>query len=296
MYRKKSCVVLLFWLALSGQLLLAQLTTATISGTAKDETEAVLPGATITIRNLDTGITRTVITDNEGRYRAANLSLGNYEVTASLAGFQTAVRSGIKLTVGREAVVDFTMKVGEITEKLVVIGEAPLVEHSSSVIGGVVERSAIENLPLNGRGFAELALLQTNVVWSSTNNRAVNQGYGQKISISGMRPVSSSYTLDGQDVNDFFNNIGNVSGSAAGIEGVREFKVVTNPYSAEYGRTAGGEVQIVTKSGTNEFHGVVYEFHRNSVLDARNFFDRESEPPPYLELFPLPNRVLGNGT
>lgn len=254
---------------------------ASISGTVTDATGAVLPGALVTIKNLDTGIARTIVTDDSGSYRAPQLSPGNYEVRAELQGFQTAVRRGITLTVAREAVVDITLMVGELTEQVVVTGEAPLVEHSSSVIGGVVERSAIENLPLNGRGFAELALLQTNVVWSSTNNRLVNQGYGQKISISGMRPVSSSYTLDGQDVNDFFNNIGNVAGTAAGIEGVREFKVVTNPYSAEYGRTAGGEVQIVTKSGTNEFHGVVYEFHRNSVLDARNFFDRESEPPPF---------------
>lgn len=280
MYRKKPCVALLFWLALSGQLLLAQLTTATISGTAKDETEAILPGATITIRNLDTGITRTVITDSEGRYRAANLSLGNYEVTASLAGFQTAVRSGIKLTVGREAVVDFTMKVGEITEKLVVTGEAPLVNVTDSVIGGLVDDRAVRELPLNGRSFIELATLQAGVAFVPFGEESASQGFGKKITISGSRFTSNLFLLDGTVMNDSYNSAGSAAGGVlTGVETIREFTVISNAYSAEYGRHTGGVVNAVTRSGTNEFHGSAFEFLRNDNLDARNFFDRDPQNP-----------------
>ncbi len=254
-------------------------TGAAVTGTVKDQTGAVLPGITVTAKQNETGLTRTAVSDARGFYRLFDLASGTYEIRAELQGFRTSVRSGITLRVGDALSVDMVMQLGDLAEEVQVTGEAPLIERMSAVVGGVVERTAIANLPLNGRGFTELALLQPNVIWSSTSNNNVQQGYGQRISVSGMRPVSNSYTLDGQDVADFFNDIGGVSGAAAGIEAVREFKVVTNPYSAEYGKTGAGEIQVVTKSGTNSLEATGYEYIRNSAFDAPNYFDVTGKPP-----------------
>ncbi len=253
--------------------------TATVNGSVKDETNAVLPGITVTAKQEETGLTRTAVSDARGVYRLFDLTPGTYAIRAELQGFRTTVRSGITLRVGDARTVDVVMQLGELSEEVRVTGEAPLIERMSAVIGGVVERTAIANLPLNGRGFSDLALLQPNVVWSSTSTNAVNQGYGQRISVSGMRPISNSYTLDGQDIADFFNDIGGVSGAAAGIEAVREFKVVTSPYSAEYGKTGAGEIQVVTKSGTNRIEATGYEYMRNSSFDSPNYFDVSGKPP-----------------
>lgn len=271
---------------LSAGFVLAQVTTATISGTIKDTTGAMLPGATVTIKNLNTGITRTLIADDQGRYYAPNLALGNYEVQASLAGFQTEVRSGITLTIGREAVVDFTLRVGEITEKVVVTGEAPLVQTTTSQLASLVDEKTIRDLPLNGRDINQLALIQPGVVWITAaggDTGSPTRGGGKVMSISGTRPSQSSFLLDGIDIK---NSTGRVVGGAAGVllgaEAIQEFTVVTNTYGAEFGRAAGGVINAVTKSGTNEFHGSAFEFHRNSALDAKNFFDKPDEPiPPF---------------
>lgn len=257
----------------------AQTTAATISGTVLDETGAILPGVTMTVKNLETSISRTVLTDEEGRYRVPQLTLGNYEVQAELAGFQTAIRSGIKLTVGREAVVDITLKVGEISERVVVTGEAPLVETASSELGALVDDKKIRDLPLNGRSFEQLALLQPGVVLYPHASRELQFGSGVKFSVSGSRPQSNVFLLDGTDINDQADfTPGSAAGIVLGIETLREFKVLTNTYSAEYGRKSGGVINAVTKSGTNEFHGNAFYFHRNDNLDARNFFDLRQPP------------------
>ncbi len=282
MIRKSSNLVLaLFCLIFAGQTAPAQVTTATIIGTVKDTTGAFIPGASITIKNLDTGITRTLVSDDQGRYHAPNLSLGNYEVQASLAGFQTEVRSGVVLTVGREAVIDFSLKVGEITEKVTVLGEAPLVETTKSGIAGLIESKQIKDLPLNGRDFIQLSTLHAGVVSVRTGDSNQSRGFGVKLSIGGARPSQNRFLLDGSDIND---TAGATPGSAAGVmlgvDTLREFQVLTNAYSAEYGKSAGGVVIAVTRAGTNEFHGTAFEFHRNDNLDARNFFDR-GDPPEF---------------
>lgn len=262
----------------------AQVTTGAISGTVHDETGAILPGTTITIKNLDTGISRTLVTDDRGAYYAPNLAPGNYEVQAVLTGFRTGVRSGIKLTVGREAVVDFALKVGELTEKIVVIGEAPLVETTSSSLSGLVDDKKIRDLPLNGRSYIQLSLLEPGVVASPTaGNRPASERTGLKFSIAGARPNQNSYLLDGTDIANFSNNPPTgIAGITMGVETLREFQILTNTYSAEFGRSAGGVINAVTRSGTNEFHGTLFEFHRNSALDAKNFFDRPDKPiPPF---------------
>lgn len=272
----KKIFLVLLSLAFSDQIILAQVTTATISGTLKDETGAILPGATVKITNLDTGITRTVITDDQGRYHAPNLSLGNYEVQAELTGFQTGVRRGITLTVGREAIVDFTLKVGEITERVIVTGEAPLVETTKSEISGLVTREQVSLLPLNARDFSQLVTLQAGAVQFRHTSGNVQAGFGTRIAVSGARTNMNAFSLDGVNINTVAGQLpAGVGQATLGVESMREFKVLTSSYSAEYGRAAGANIVAITKSGTNEFHGSVFEYIRNDNLDARNFFDRE---------------------
>jgi hypothetical protein len=265
-------------------------TTGTIYGTVQDESQAVLPGASVTVRNADTALTRPVVTDEEGRYRAANLPVGTYEVEAQLMGFQLSLRKGIVLTVGREAQVDFTLKVGDVSETLVVTGEAPLIDTTSAAIGEVVDTQQIQDLPLNARDFVQLATLQPGVAIVDTgatvgetgggSSGAAGRGLGVKLTISGARTNSNAFQLDGTDVNDYANTTpGSITGANLGVEAIREFRVLTNTYSAEYGRSSGGVISAVSRSGTNEFHGSVFEFHRNEAMDAANFFDKKTGSP-----------------
>ncbi|MBI2821958.1 MAG: carboxypeptidase regulatory-like domain-containing protein, partial [Acidobacteria bacterium] len=269
-------------LALCTAPMFAQTTTGTILGTVKDQSGGLLPGASVIIKNTDTGASREVITDDAGRYRAVQLALGNYEVEASLSGFQTEVRSGIKLTVGREAVVDFSLSIGEISERVQVTGDAPIVETASSTIAGLVDDKKIRDLPLNGRSFSDLVTLQMGAVPQTLGVKNAASGFGLKIAVSGARPSENSFLLDGNFVNDALNNTpAGATGLFLGVETLREFTVMTNTFSAEYGQSAGAIVSAVTKSGTNELHGSLFYFHRNSALDARNFFDRPDRVPTF---------------
>jgi hypothetical protein len=258
---------------------LAQGTSATILGVVTDETGGVLPGVEVTVTNLEQGTTRTTITDDEGRYRAPEVGLGENEVAAALSGFQTAVRSGITMTVGRQAVVDLVLSIGEITERVVVTGEAPTVNTTSSTISALVDENKIRDLPLNGRSFTELATIQMGVAKMNLGASNSASGFGAKISVSGGRPSANSFLLDGNYVNDTLNNTpGGATGLFLGVETLREFTVLTNTYSAEYGQSMGGIINAVTKSGTNQVHGSAFFFHRNDNLDARNFFDPGDNP------------------
>ncbi|MDA2934180.1 TonB-dependent receptor [Acidobacteria bacterium AH-259-D05] len=261
---------------------LAQTASATILGVVTDETGGVLPGVEVSVTNLDRGTTRTVITDDEGRYRAPEVELGSYEVSASLTGFQTAVRSGITMTVGRQAVVDLVLSIGEITERVIVTGEAPTVDTTTSTISGLVDAMKIRDLPLNGRSFTDLAVLQMGVMKLPTGASNSASGFGTKISISGARPSANSFLLDGNFINGTLNNTpGGATGHFLGVETLREFSVLTNNFSAEYGQSMGAIINAVTKSGTNEVHGSAFFFHRNDNLDARNFFDPGEDPPEF---------------
>ncbi len=256
----------------------AQVTTGTISGVVKDSSGAVIPGVAVNIKNMDTGIARMVSSDSGGRYHAPNLGIGNYEIQAQVSGFRTEIRTGIDLTVGREAAVDFVLNVGEVAEKVEVRGEASVVETANAAITGLVDDKTIRELPLNGRSFDQLVLLEAGAVWARRATYAAGdlQGGGAKISISGARFNQNSFLLDGTDVNGWNNTMpGSVAGVFLGVETVREFRVVSNAYNAEFGRSAGGVITAVTRSGTNSLHGSAYEFLRNSKLDARNFFDTQ---------------------
>ncbi len=277
--RRQGCVAGLVILLIPS-FIWAQTTNAIISGTVSDETGGVLPGVGVTVINTETGISRDTVTDDSRRYSIAQLALGGYEVRADLPGFRTTVRSGITLTVGREAVVNITLSVGDITEEVVVSGEAPMVETTTSAIGGLVDDKKIRDLPLNGRNFAQLALLQTGVAFYNSESSSAISGSGMKFSVNGGRPNTNNFMLDGMNMADAGNSTpGGATGQSLGVEAIREFSVLTNTYSAAYGRNSGGIINIVTKSGTNNWHGSVFEFHRNSALDARNFFDRDPENP-----------------
>lgn len=271
--------VVVFWF--TAHAALAQVTTGSISGTVKDESGAVLPGVAVTVKHVDTGRVRNVITDAQGRYNAPDLDLGNYEVGAELSGFQNTVRSGITLTVGRQAVVDVLMRVGEVSQRIVVEGEAPLVETSSATVAGLVDDKKVRDLPLNGRGFTQLALMQPGVLTTGGSAAGAQPGNeGQKLSISGTRTTQTAFLIDGTDIrNQWGATPGSASGLVLGVETIREFSVVTSNATAEFGGFAGGVINAVTRSGTNQFHGSVFEFLRNSALDARNFFDTPDIKP-----------------
>jgi hypothetical protein len=177
------------------------------------------------------------------------------------------------LTIGREAVVDFSLQVGNVAEQVTVTGEAPLIETTTATVGGVVDGRQIQNFPLNARSFLDLIPAQGNAVFTEMGEQSASKGFGKKLSISGTRYNASLFLLDGATMNDATNTAGSAAGTVAGVETVREFKVVTNAYDAEYGRHTGGVVNAVTKSGTNEFHGSLFEFLRNDNLDAAKWED-----------------------
>jgi hypothetical protein len=264
-----------------------QVTGGTFSGIVTDSSGAVIPGAQISILNIATGVARAATTDAAGFYTAPNLLPGTYEITAAAGGFATEVRSGITLTVGAQQVLNIRMQVGTVTEKVQVTGEAPAVQLATSSIGAVVDSTTVRELPLNGRSWSDLATLQPGVNALQTQNsvsggsgggRAL-RGYGNDATISGARPQQNNYRVDGISINDYGNGSpGSVLGGNLGVDAVEEFSVLTSNYSTEYGRTSGGVVSAATRSGTNQFHGGVYEFLRNSALDARNFFDGQIPP------------------
>jgi hypothetical protein len=261
----------------------AQVTTATLLGTVGDQTGAALPGATVTIRDQETGRVRTLASDHQGRYQAPALEPGTYELKVELSGFQTSVRRDLRLSVGQTAVVNVALGVGGVQEQVVVTETAPLVETTRSGVSGLVDEKQIRDLPLNGRDFTQLTLLQPGIISVPTAGRSLDRGMGTQISVAGARPNQVSYVLDGTDINDQGNQSpGSAAGGLLGVDTVREFRILTNTYSAEYGRSGGGVISAVTRSGTNKLSGSVFEFLRNDALDARNFFDDSDQPIPPL--------------
>jgi hypothetical protein len=191
----------------------------------------------VTVTEVSTSATRALVSEHDGRFRAPQLSIGNYEVRAELPGFQTVIRGGIQLTVGREAVVDLVMRVGGLEEAIVVSGEVPLVNTTSANVGALVERTSIEMMPLNGRDITQLATLQTGVTLLTTKSTSPTAGQGTNISIAGSRPNQSGFLMDGTDLTgNSGKGVGGVSGAFLGIDTVQEFAVQVSNYSAEYGR------------------------------------------------------------
>lgn len=280
-FRLRMFFVSLMALAVTGAAY-GQGTTAVVSGVVVDQTGGSLPGVTVTITHVETGLTRTLVTDGEGRYRAPALEPGAYEITAALSGFEITVYRGLTLEIGQDRVVPLRLTVGQLQEQVVVTQVAPLVELTRSAVTGFVDQQQMRDLPLNRRDFTQLTLLSPAVTAVPSVAPSLLRGMGTQISVAGARPNQMSFLLDGTDVNDQGGQSpGSAAGGLTGVDTVREFQVLTSAYSAEYGRTAGAVVSAVTRSGTNALHGSIFEFFRDDALDAKNFFDAADEKPPF---------------
>jgi len=254
-------------------------TAATISGTVEDSGRSVLPGVTVTVRNAETSLVRTVATGPEGRYVIPGLPPGVYDLRAELASFKPHVRPGLRLTIAQAVVVNITLEVGGLSEAVTVTGDTPLVNTSSAELSYLVGADTIDALPLNGRNYTDLALLQPGVLAFPHRDGGSVVAHGLGMSVNGQDPRSNVYLLDGTVQNDFTNGpAGSAAGTALGTETVREFRVESNAYSAEFGRNSGGQINVLTKSGANTLDGAVFEYHRNDALDSRNYFDVGEQP------------------
>jgi carboxypeptidase family protein len=250
--------------------------TASIIGTVRDASGAVTPGATVTVKHTESGLIRTAEADSNGNYTVPSLPVGRYEVSTEKPGFKQAVRRGINLVVGQEAVVNLTLEVGNVVEQVTVTAEASIVNTTLSPTSGLVSEQQVRDLPLNGRSFDQLLTLNTGTA-NYTSNTGSGRG-GNFFSVVGRRPEENRFLVNGVDYvgsNPAGQPTGpyGVSLELLGVDAVREFNVVQHSYGAEYGKVAGGQVSIVTNSGTNELHGVAFEYLRNSVLDAARWED-----------------------
>ncbi len=260
------CCVVLF-----SQNLLAQ--TASIVGTVKDPTGAVLPGVAMTVKNTGTGLSRDTITNETGDYTVPLLPVGTYEITAELPGFKTSAKSGITLKIDDRIRVDFALDVGNVTDKIVVMESAPLVQSENASVGNVIDNTKIVELPLDGREFYQLARLNPGVYEPAQNSTI---GFRGGFNVAGASEVTNSYSLDGVENMDMASN---QPAHRPSVDTIQEFKVLTGTYTAEYGRHSGGQIIVTTKSGTNQIHGSAFEFYRNSKMDAKNFFNTGDKSP-----------------
>ena len=261
---------------------------AVLSGTVTDPSAAVVAGATITAKSIDTGATRSAMTDAEGHYQLYAVPIGKYEIRTAKPGFRDDVRTGVDLVVGQTATVDIRLQVGEASQQVTVQGDAPLVSLTTADISGLVGEQQIKDLPLNGRSFDELLTLNPGVVnftWEKTGGIGVsNSTVGNNFVVSGNRPQQNLFLLNGVEFTGAAENNmqpGGTSQQLLGVDAVREFNLLRDSYGAEYGKRPGAQVLIVTQSGTNQLHGSLYEFLRNNDFDARNFFDVGSSAPGF---------------
>src|SRR5579872_7515045 len=258
----------------------AQKDAGTIVGTVRDATGAVVPGAKVTVEDVDRGVQATLSTNDEGEYVASPLHIGRYKITVEKTGFKKAVSEVVELNVQDRIAMNIKLQVGQISEEMVVTGAAPLLETETSELGQVVDQKRVSNLPLNGRNFAQLALLTAGTTPSEPGARD-EESFG--FSAGGARSLQNNFLLDGIDNNSNLPDLLNESNYVIQppVDALQEFKVQTNAYSAEFGRGNGAIVNAVIKSGTNQLHGSGWGFLRNNVLDARNYFDPVGPTPPY---------------
>ena len=269
-------------IALAAGLVSGQSFSAAISGFVRDTTGAVVPGTSVTAKHTETGLTRTVQTGEEGSYSMPSLPVGSYEVTAEKPGFRQQVRRGITLVVAQEAVVNLTLDVGDLVEKITVTEETPIVNTTLSSVSGLINEQQIKDMPLNGRSFNDLLVLNTTV----NDNRSNTAAGGPAFSISGKRQETNRWTINGMDYvgtnsQGTANAPNGMSDQLLGVDAVREYNVLGHTYGAEYGKRSGGQVTVVTTSGTNQWHGAAFEYLRNNKLDARNFFSNTEGAPPF---------------
>ena len=252
-------------------------------GTVKDNTGAVVPGATVTLTNLDTGISSTRVSDENGSFEFITVRVGRYKITAELQGFSLAVADNVQVTVGARQRVDLQLTPGNLTETVEVVGAATRLETDSSQRGQVITSEQAVQLPLNGREYSALALLSPGVRLSPLNTGSAQTVREGSFNINGLRSTFNNFLLDGIDNNAYGTSNQGFSNQVMqpSPDAVAEFKVVTNNMSAEYGRSAGGTINVAYRSGTNRFSGAAWEFFRDTKLNATGFFKpMTGEKPP----------------
>ena len=255
--------------------------TATIQGTVTDSKGALIPNATVTVRNRSTSFERTTQTDSDGNYQIAALPVGVYTVEIKVEGFKTQVADNVTVEVARTVVQSFQLEVGAISEQVQVSSDVPVIETTTTSVGTVINQRTVQEIPLNGRHFVDLGLLIPGSVTPPQNGflTAPLRGQGSfAFNTAGNREDTVNFMINGVNLNDMVQNQITFQPS---INTVQEFKVDNSTFSAEYGRNSGAIVNIATRSGTNQYHGELFEFLRNEKLDARNFFDVNSQPPPF---------------
>lgn len=257
----------------------AQVGTGSIQGTVSDSSGAIIAGASVTVRNTQTGVVTTITPNAQGRYVAPDLLVGTYDVQAQMTGFQKQIHTGVAITVGQNVVVDFSLPVGQVTETVTVQGATTQVETTSAEISAQIGQQQVQELPLNGRNFEQLILLAPGVQTVTTGAQSSFYGRAPSYSIAGSRPEGQALLLDGASIQGFWNHgAGNsIIGTSLGVEAIGEFQVLTNSYSARFGGS-GSVMNATTRSGSNTFHGSVYDFFRNNVLDARDTFNLTPAP------------------
>jgi outer membrane receptor for ferrienterochelin and colicin len=240
----------------------AQVTTATVQGRVVDESNAPVPGATITARNTDTGASRTATTDAGGGFRIAALPVGSYEVTAALAGFATKVRSGLTLTVGQEANLEFSMKMAPVAETVTVVGDAPVVETTKTTLGKTITTKQLDELPVSGRNFTNLAFLSPGILVNASTG-------GTTIAAGGATGRNNAFVIDGLTNDEVAVS---ATRGETSLDAIREFQVLSNQFSAEFGQASGAVINVLTRSGTNDFEGRVFTYYRADPLAANDPF------------------------
>jgi len=272
-------LAILALLLLSAPWARAQATSSSIEGVLRDSSGAALPGVAVVAKHGDTGLIREVITGPNGRFVMPGLPLGRFEVRASLEGFKPAVKPDVSVVLGVPTVVNLALEPGVRNEEVTVLAEGSRVQTGTGELSFLVGEQEIKDLPLNGRNYTDLAFLQPGVLAFNHRDGGSVVAHGVGASINGLDPRSNVYMLDGTLLNDFTNGpAGSAAGTTLGTETVREFRVETNSYSAEYGRNFGGQILVATKSGSNDWRGSVFEYHRNDALDAPNYFDQGVKP------------------
>ena len=286
--RRLQPLLLAALLALAGAWPVSAQVTASIFGVVTDASGGTVAGATVTVRNIETGAERTTVTDGAGSYRVLALPIGVYQVKVAKNGFQESARGGIELNVGQEASIDVRLEVSSAKATVTVSEDAPVVNTSTSDISGLVGTREIKELPLNGRSYDLLLTLNPGIVnftSQKTGGTGIsNSSTANNFAISGNRPQQNEFLLNGVEFTGAAENNmqpGGPSGMLLGVDAVREFNVQRDSYGAEYGKHPGGQVIIATQSGSNTWHGALYEFLRNSALDSANYFDQGASPPPF---------------
>src|SRR5215510_7468231 len=278
----RQCILLALLLALYSASVWPQTQLATVFGTITDSTGAVITEAQVTVSGINTGWKRVGLTDIKGEYHMAGLPPGMYTVLAEKEKFQTRVLEGVDLRSGAAIAINLSLGIGTVAQNVTVKADAAI-DTTTSIVGEAITERSLTGLPLNGRDLFKTAILEPGV--SPTPSSApslLSDGKASQISVAGMRPSWTNVLIDGMDANDpvFGFSPAGASGLFLGLNGLTEVRVLTQTFDAEYGTNGGGVIEAVTKSGTNKFHGSLWELHRDASLDARNYFDLGSRPIP----------------